>query len=161
MQPFSAKRFVHRFSQTNLAPPEKVFPLLCPVREAEWAPGWEYRLIYSRSGVAEAGCVFGTPNPDGSETIWQVTEYEPNTSIRFAWVRPGMIATQIEIRLQPTGECKTTVHIQYSYTGLSPAGNAEVAGYTESWFRDKMLQWETAINEYLLTGRLVNTVTAK
>lgn len=159
MESFCATRFVGRGVQTNLAPPEKVFPLLCPVREAEWAPGWEYRLIYSSSGVAEAGCVFGTPNPDGSETIWQVTEYEPNTSIRFAWVRPGMIATQIDIHLQPREDGKTTAHIQYSYTGLSPAGNAELAGYTEGWFRDKMLEWEDAINEYLQTGRPVNAVT--
>lgn len=159
MQPLSAKRFVHQFTQTNLAPPEKVFPLLCPVREAEWVPGWKYRLIYSRSGVAEAGCVFGTPNPDGSETIWQVTHYEPNTAIRFAWVRPDMIATQIEIKLQPTGDGKTIVYLQYAYTGLSSAGNAEITGYSEVWFRDKMLGWENAINQYLQTGRLVNTVT--
>jgi hypothetical protein len=52
MYSFKAKRVVHEYVQTNPAPAEKLFPLLCPVREAEWLPGWEYRLIYSESGLA-------------------------------------------------------------------------------------------------------------
>ena len=32
------------------APPATVFPLLCPVREAEWVPGWTVRMIHSASG---------------------------------------------------------------------------------------------------------------
>ena len=68
MSAFDAKRVSHEYTQTNDAPPEKVFPLLCPVREADWVPGWQYRLIYSESGVAEDGCVFSTPNDAGPET---------------------------------------------------------------------------------------------
>ena len=50
---FKSHRVTHEYTQTNLATPERVFPLLCPVREAEWVPDWQYRLIYSESGVAE------------------------------------------------------------------------------------------------------------
>ena len=66
MNAFKGNRVVHEFTQTNPATPEKVFPLLCLVREDDWLPGWKYRLIYSDSGVAELGCVFTTPNPPGS-----------------------------------------------------------------------------------------------
>ena len=65
MREFQATRVTHEYSQTNDAPPEKVFPLLCPVREEEWVPGWQGRVIYSQSGVAESSCVFATPNEDG------------------------------------------------------------------------------------------------
>src|SRR2546427_12204443 len=58
----SARRVTHEYTQTNDAPPEIVFPMLCPVREADWVPGWQYKMIYSKSGMAEAGCVFTTPN---------------------------------------------------------------------------------------------------
>src|SRR5438309_9734446 len=75
----SARRVTHEYTQTNDAPPEIVFPLLCPVREADWVPGWQYKMIYSKSGVAEAGCVFTTPNGDGTETTWLVTQYDPAT----------------------------------------------------------------------------------
>jgi hypothetical protein len=45
MSKFQGKRITHEYTQNNVAPPEKVFPLLCPVREADWVPGWQYRLI--------------------------------------------------------------------------------------------------------------------
>ena len=32
------------------APPEKIFPLLCPVREKEWIPGWHAETVYLASG---------------------------------------------------------------------------------------------------------------
>ena len=60
MDRFKARRGAHEYIQTNYAAPEKVFPLLCPVREADWIPGWQYELVYSESGVAELGCVFTT-----------------------------------------------------------------------------------------------------
>ncbi len=43
MTTFKAKRVSHEYTQTNDAPPDEVFPLLCPVRESEWVPGWQYR----------------------------------------------------------------------------------------------------------------------
>ena len=44
---FTARRIIHTYRQTIDATPEKVFPLLCPVREAEWLDGWQYAMIYS------------------------------------------------------------------------------------------------------------------
>lgn len=156
MTEFQAKRITHQHTQTNIAPPEKVFPLLCPVREAEWVPGWQYRLIYSQSGVAELGCVFITPNDDGTETTWVVTEHDPaNFLIGFVWVNPGLVAAQIRIQLERKSGTQTLAHIQYTYTGLSAAGNTEVDRYDESWFRDKMQSWEAAINHYLRTGKCI------
>ena len=100
MSAFDAKRVSHEYTQTNDAPPEKVFPLLCPVREADWVPGWQYHLIYSGSGLAEDGCVFSTPNDAGPKTVWMVTHYDPTAlRIAFAWIEPGMMATQIRIAL--------------------------------------------------------------
>jgi len=157
MSEFQAKRVTHQYSQSNIAPPDKVFPLLCPVREAEWVPGWQYRLIYSQSGVAEAGCIFTTPNEDGSEATWVVTEYDPGKfRIGFVWVNPGLVLAQLRIQLHARGNSETTADIQYSYTGLSPEGNREVERYDEKWFQHKMRSWEVAINHYLKTGKLID-----
>jgi hypothetical protein len=150
----TARRVTHEYIQTNDAPPETVFPLLCPVREADWAPGWQYKMIYSKSGVAEAGCVFSTPNDDGTETTWLVTEYDPaRLRIGFAWVNSGQVAAQIEISLKKNSKGATTAIIRYTYTGLSPAGNQEVERYDQKWFEQKMQGWEAAINHYLRTGK--------
>jgi hypothetical protein len=157
MAEFHGKRVTHTYMQTNLARPEQVFPLLCPVREADWVPGWEYRLIYSESGLAEAGCVFVTPNQDGSETTWMVTEYDSAKSrIAFVWILPGLVAAQIAIWLKEDSVGTTTAHIGYTYTGLSAEGNREVERYDQEWFRHKMQSWEAAINHYLKTGKRID-----
>lgn len=155
------KRVQHTYIQRNHAAAEKVFPLLCPVREADWIPDWKYRLVYSKTGVAELGCVFTTPNNDGSETTWVVTEYDPvNRRIAFAWVWPRMIATRLSIRLEP-GAAETKSHISYEYTALSEAGEREMEGYGEEWFAAKMNGWESAINHYLRTGQMIEPATQK
>jgi len=147
------KRVVHEYVQRNPASCELVFPLICPVREAEWLPGWKYRLIHSNSGLAELGCVFATPAPDGSEQTWIVTHHDPrHFQIHFCWIRPGMIATRLEIALKPEGSDDTRTYIRYTYTGLSEAGNRELDSYDENWFLAKMLGWEKAINHFLRTG---------
>jgi hypothetical protein len=152
----AARRVTHEYTQTNDAPPETVFPLLCPVREADWVPGWQYTMIYSKSGVAEAGCVFTTPNDDGTQTTWLVTEYDPaRLRIGFAWVNPGQVAAQIEIYLKKNSKGATTAVIRYTYTGLSTAGNQEVERYDKKLFEQKMQGWEAAINHYLRTGKAI------
>jgi hypothetical protein len=147
------KRTQHTYVQTNAAPPDRVFPLLCPVREAEWVPDWKYRLVYSESGVAELGCVFATPNPDGSETTWVVTEYDPARYwIAFAWVWPQMLATRLFIQLASDGGSQTKATITYQYTALSDAGERELERYNCAWYEAKMAGWQEAINHYLVHG---------
>ena len=154
---FAARRVVHEFNQINDAPPEKVFPLLCPVREADWVPQWQYRMIYSESGIAEQGCVFITPEEDGSEAIWHCTEYQPEAlRIAYDWVRPGLMAAQIHIQLEARDDGKTNAHLRYSYTALSEAGNAELYRMDRAWFEDKMNSWQSAINHYLQTGTCIS-----
>jgi hypothetical protein len=159
MPEFRGHRVAHEYIQTNDAPPGKVFPLLCPVREAEWVPGWEYRLVYSQSGFAEDECVFTTPNDDGSETTWIVTGYDPaKFHIAFSWVHPGVMAVQISIALMAKADGQTTAFIRYTYTGLSPEGNQKIASYDRKWFEQKMLGWEAAINHFLRTGKKIAEV---
>jgi hypothetical protein len=156
-------RIVHEFIQTNPAARAKVFPLLCPVREADWLPGWQHRLIYSDSGVAELGCVFTTPTRPGlaahdqsrnaAETTWIVTDYDPAAfRIAYVWINPGMIITELRIQLSSAENGATRMQIRYRYTGLSPEGNRELERYTQQWFESNMRNWETTINHYLRTG---------
>ena len=172
MPTFNATRVNHEYTQTNDAPPEKVFPLLCPVREAEWIPGWNYTLIYSDSGVAELGCIFTTRDPvveaekyssrsnehdpASPETTWICTDYDPAAfRIAYVWVKPGREATEIRIQLEKTEDGNTRSHIRFRYTGLSAEGNREVQSYDRAWFEAKMRGWETAINHYLNTGTMI------
>ncbi|HEV2399918.1 MAG TPA: hypothetical protein VGS27_23455 [Candidatus Sulfotelmatobacter sp.] len=172
MNSFKACRVAHEYIQTNCASPDRVFPLLCPVREADWIPGWRYKLIYSDSGVAELGCIFTTQDPvvesekyssrsavrdAGSlETTWICTDYDPAAfRIAYVWIKPGHVATELWIQLTAAGNGATSSHIRFRYTGLSPEGNREVESYDRKWFEAKMRGWETAINHYLSRGKTI------
>lgn len=156
MTAFQSLRIAHEYTQTNSAPPEKVFPLLCPVREADWVPGWRYNLIYSDSGVAELGCIFTTPDST-AETTWIIVDFDPAAfRIAYVWIKPACVATELWIQLSRADDGNTRAHIRYRYTGLSPEGNREVESYTDEWFRNKMQGWEKAINHYLRTGRMID-----
>jgi len=170
MTAFKSYRIAHEYIQTNPAPPEKVFPLLCPVREDDWLPGWQYRLIYSDSGVAELGCVFTTPNPPASaahsaatsETTWIVTDYDPAAfRIAYVWINPGYVITELRIQLAAIEKGATRTHIRYRYTSLSPEGNRELEGYDQKWFEARMQNWETTINHYLRTGKRMSASSSK
>ncbi len=157
MPQFEAKRISHEFVQINDAPPSRVFPLLCPVRESEWVPGWSFRLVFSKSGIAEEGCIFITPEEDGSETTWVVTEYDPASfRVGFVWVNPGMVAARIVIQVTAKGSDRSNVSLRYTYTGLSPAGSQKVETYDEAFFRHKMDAWQAAINHFLRTGTMIS-----
>jgi len=55
-------RATQTYKQQLSASPGEVFPLLCPVRETEWADGWLPERVITSSGVAERDCVFITPD---------------------------------------------------------------------------------------------------
>ncbi len=129
MDAFNSKKITLGFKQTNNASPEKVFPLLCPVREKDWLDGWNYKMIYSKSGVAEDGCVFTTPHHGENETVWIVTKYDPaNFEIAFIRTTPGDSVVRISINLENSGTNATHAFIKYEYTSLS----AEQTSYLEN-----------------------------
>ena len=85
------------------APPEIVFPLLCPVLEVQWAPDWMPVTVFSQSGVCERDCIFITPPEMPSEpenSIWVVTKYDPdNLALEMYKVAPKHTISKLEISL--------------------------------------------------------------
>lgn len=177
MNSLQSHRVTHTYRQRNPAAPERVFPLLCPVREAEWIPGWRYNLVYSESGVAELGCIFTTQDSpvekrnDPSDwerhaaiarataapvTTWMCVDYDPAAfRIAYVWIKPGRVSADLRIQLVRDDKGLTQSHIRYQYTGLTPEGNLELESYDRAWFEAKMRGWETAINHYLTTGKRI------
>jgi hypothetical protein len=151
MQIKKPTRATRTFTQKLAAPPDRVFPLLCPVREADWLEGWDPIAVFSDSGVAEADCVFmtaATPHP----AIWFVTRHEPERGfVEMLKVVPEMTACRLSIQLAAeSAGCEAT--ITYSHTSLGPLGEDFVAGFTEDFYREFMREWETRMNHYLKTG---------
>lgn len=150
---FTAKRVIRNYTQTINATPVHIFPLLCPVREADWLEGWQYTMLYSESGVAEEGAVFSTPYPGEPDTIWIVTKHDfALFEVEFARVTPGSHATFIKLKIRARDNRCSNVDISYSHIGLTPEGNAFIDNYTEDVFLKMVQDWERSMNHFLLTG---------
>jgi hypothetical protein len=144
-------RAVHTYTQHLVAPPEAVFPLLCPVREADWIEGWDPLLVVSDSGVAERDCVFVTP-AQAADAIWYITRHEPGSGIvEMIKMTPKVTACRLSIQLRAVeGGCEAD--ITYAHTSLGPDGDAFVASFTADFYRRFMQDWESRINHYLREG---------
>ncbi len=148
---FKAQRVTRTDEITLHAPPDKVFPLFGPVREAEWADGWNPVVVYSDSPLAEEeGAVFTTPNPGEADTIWIITRYDPAAyHIEYARITPGSTAVRIVIDCEAAPGGSTTARVTYHITTLGEAGQR----FIDLHYPNMMAHWQEAINHVLATGQ--------
>lgn len=153
---FRALRSVKTATQRLAAPPERVFPLLCPRREYEWIESWQCRIVHSVSGFAELDCVFVTDFPGEGEDVWVVSVYRPDAEIEF--VRVNRLRTiRYRIALTDGGDGTTLAHWTQTLTGLCEEGNCAVANLTDDVYCQRIALIEKRLNHFLSTGTMLRT----
>src|SRR6185312_8800094 len=110
-------------------------------------PGWDARMIYSASGVAERGAVFETAQV-GGRTLWLVAEYDPSRRIAFARWQPDGLLVHIEIVLARTHTGGTAVGICYTFTAITEAGASTLATLGEEAWLKNMGAWQASMNQW-------------
>jgi len=148
------RRVTRSYVQRLAAPPRRVFPLLCPVREADWIEGWDPIAVWTESGFGEPDCVFLTPSDDG-EAVWYITRHlSTEGTVEMLKITPGVTACKLVIQLVESA-VGTDAEITYAHTSLGPKGDAFIAGFTEAYYRQFMQEWEARLNHYLSTGEML------
>lgn len=144
-------RVTHTYTQRLVAPPAAVFPLLCPVREADWIDGWSPLLVLSHSGLAEPDCVFVTDSRP-YDAVWFITRHEPERGfVEMIKVTPDVTACKVTIQVRAAG-AGSEADVTYSHTSLGPQGDLFVASFTAEFYLQFMREWEDRINHYLTHG---------
>jgi hypothetical protein len=146
-------RLTREYRQTLHAERERVFPLLCPVREKDWLPGWDARLIHSESGVAEPRAVFTTQSDSGAQIIWLVAEHQRTHRVHLVRWHPESMVVDIELDLSSPMPDTTWLDIRYTYTATSPAGRAQIEAMTLSLWHAQMENWQHHLNAWLAAHR--------
>lgn len=141
-------RLTRTFRQTLHAEREHAFVLLCPVREKEWLPGWDARLLHAESGVAEPRAVFATDD-HGAEVIWVIAEHRRPERVHFVRWHPGEMVVDLELDLSSPQPGTTWLDIRYTYTATSPAGCARIDAMTPEQWHEQMTFWQTQLNAWL------------
>lgn len=140
-------------------PLAEVFPLFGPIREKEWAAGWDPEIIYSNTGLVEEHMVFRTPSHHGHhepDPIWTVTRYHPEGGLIeytvFTQERLWWITIECEEDLENQA---TKAEITYTYVGLTERGNMINQRALQVMFANDLQDWQDAINHYLETGKIL------
>ena len=92
------KRIKHHVMQIA-ASPAVVFPLLCPVREADWIDGWSCEMLHSESGLAELGCVFKTNRAPENEAFWIMTRCDSPREAEYVRFVTGKMFVVLRFQL--------------------------------------------------------------
>jgi hypothetical protein len=153
----AANRVRHSYVQTIHAPADRVFAVIEPVAEVEWAPGFEYRWVYARDGEraksGEEGDVFVTSHVSGlgsrDNAVWVITRRDAKER-RVLFVRfiPDYQVTQIDVHVVPDGK-RSKCAVTYTYTALSERGREALKHITKEHYDVQMREWEEQVNSYL------------
>src|SRR5438270_3947058 len=82
----------------------EVTPLLGPVRETEWAPGWAPHFLHPPEAGQREGAVFTTTTKDGRERLWLLTPYDVEQGqAEYVSIAPRFTATQTKIQATTDG----------------------------------------------------------
>jgi len=155
MTDFNAERVVKSYTMQLCAPPAKVFPLLCPVREYDWIEPWACDMVFSAGGVAENNAVFTTEfESQGGAEVWVVCRYEQDRAIEFIRVAPGLKVNRLDISLSDAAGGTQALWTN-TYTGLSKAGNRWIRHLTDEAFGQEKAAVEKMLNHYLKTGAML------
>jgi hypothetical protein len=148
-QPVVAARQELEAVQNLVAPPEKVFPLLCPVRESEWLDGWECEAIHTRSGLAEQDCIFATTDPvSGERDIWLISRHRPPLEIEFIRFDRRRII-RYTISLEQSADGNTIAHWRQVVTATDGGALEQIS---QEAFSAMVKVDEEALNHFLITG---------
>ena len=85
--------------------------------------------------------------------MWITTRHEPaRRLVEFTRFTPESRVCVLRIAARPNGANRSFVDVAYTYTAVSPAGNAYLERFTEAAFLDAVTFWERSMNHWLATG---------
>jgi hypothetical protein len=145
----------HSCTQVWKGTRDDIFPLLCPVKEKDWAPDWDPELVISNSSVIEQECLFVEADTP-TDAIWVVSKHDPaNFEVAMYRIVPGIIVGRFAITLDSEDEKTTSASVSYEQTALGKDGEKIVHEFTAESFADFMDEFTLAINHYLMTGKMI------
>lgn len=133
---------------------DQSFPLFGPIREKDWAYGWNPHVIYPKDTLVEKHMVFRTQgglHGSPESYTWVIVNYEPASAIIEYMVSASERLWFITVHCRAAGS-RTNATVTYSYTGLTEEGTNKNNQAIAEIFSSDLKDWEDALNHYLKTG---------
>jgi hypothetical protein len=152
-----SSRFERIGNFTLKGPRSAVFPLLCPVLEYQWLPGWKCTMAYSDSGIAEKDAIFHTVEMLGRKAVWTAITYQPDTFIEYLIVSGRAVVVRLSIALESGEGGTTAVTWRMLFTATSMLGRIALSrAFSEASFMKMMNKRENELNHFLEKGKMID-----
>ena len=129
MDDFEGKRIEGFYELDIKASKESIFPLLCPIEEYKWIPGWNCKLIYSESGKNERDCIFTEELSSSSmfdsrvgPATWHTTLFDREKFEFHAVIFNSAATIKWEVKLKDGENGVTKLHWRHITTALNETG---------------------------------------
>jgi hypothetical protein len=128
----------------------EVFPLLCPKMEEKWIPGWECKVLSSKSGFNEPGAVFKTTKPFGAELIWFTHVYDQDRGqIEFIIYGVDAYVFKFNIAIREIESNLCELAFLHSFISISDRGNSIISAIKAEDFQARLNGLGKLIEVYL------------
>ena len=142
----SARTVAHTGTLRVAAAPEYAFQLFTAPGERLWVDGWDPVVLRGGDGRGK-GSVFVT-DAGKDKAYWVVVDYDAEAlHARYARIAPDTRAGTVEVFARDDGAGATEVSVTYELTGLTDAGNEQLADFDADAFRRMLGDWERMIRE--------------
>lgn len=149
VQPIEAERITRESTiELNGSMPE-VFPLFGPIRETQWAEGWNPEIIFGQ-GEIEEHMIFKTPSyyENEDDYLWAVSQYLLDQN-KIEYTVSGKDRIWFITINCTESQGKTHALIRYEYTGWTEMAVIRNRDSLERIFSKNLVDWEEAISHYL------------
>lgn len=116
-------------------PVDNVFPLVCPVMEYKWIPGWKCELLHCPNGHVELGTVFNEISSSpvladsiAQRTTWTAVLYDPENH-RVHFRLDNQISSslyKLEFETSTSGGTNMRLDMTYCPLGEPEVGEAKI-----------------------------------
>jgi hypothetical protein len=135
------------------APYEQAAPLFGPNGERAWAgKHWNPEFIHPLPAADVQGAVF-TIQHGPFKAVWVNTAFDTEARhFQYVYFLPDIMVTTIDVRFKPMPADSTDVHVVYTRTAITAAGNEHVAKMTED-DKSSGSEWQKALDDYLASEK--------
>jgi hypothetical protein len=145
------------------APVDRVFPLVCPVEEYRWIPGWKCNLVNCPGDRAELGTVFeeifSAPFLIGSfrgTTTWTVVAHDPESHKIHFRLDNGISSSVYRVELEDNGEGGTIGTLDFTYKAINRKGNRLIAKNMEGKLHIMLSMLNAMLQHYCESGEMLS-----
>ncbi len=127
---------------------DRALQFFTPEGERAWVRGWDPKPVYPPQATVafQANCVFRL-DQGGERSLWTIVAADLHNRVaEYIYVVEGERLSRVRVQIEPLGEQRCRVRVQYLYTATSETGLQFVASMTEEAFAQRMRDWQRMVS---------------